>query len=54
MSTLARGDEIERDFYELKAQEFGPLATKQEIEQTVTLALSQLRINKRLLRVDWR
>ncbi len=54
MSTLARGDQIERDFYELKSQEFGPLATKQEIEQEITLALSQLRIKKNLQHVGWR
>lgn len=48
MSTLARGNQIERDFYELKSQEFGPLATKKEIEQEITRALDQLRLKKNL------
>lgn len=41
-STLARGDEIERDFFELKSQEFGPAATRSEIEACVRAAIDNL------------
>lgn len=41
-STLSRGIQIEEDFFELKAQEFGPRATKDEIKAAVKTALDEL------------
>lgn len=42
MSILERADEIEQDFYELKSQELGPKATKDEIIAAVTRAIKEL------------
>lgn len=44
MSTLERANEIEQDFYRLKAQEFGPAATEAEIRREVEKALIRLRL----------
>lgn len=41
-STLARGEQIETDFYNLKAQEFGPRCTRQQIEEAIKTALKAL------------
>lgn len=41
-STLARGEQIERDFYYLKSLEFGPRATAEEIKGAVVNALAAL------------
>lgn len=45
-SILARGREIEKDFFYLKSLEFGPLATEDEIKAHVEAALEQLRVSK--------
>jgi hypothetical protein len=47
-STLARADEIERDFFELKSQELGPAATKGEIQECIEVALELLIESRRL------
>lgn len=41
-STLARGHQIEADFYRLKAQEIGPKSDEAEVRSTVEEALSKL------------
>jgi len=45
-STLVRGEQIERDFFHLKAQEFGPLATEIEIRAEVETALRNMWVRR--------
>lgn len=47
MSTLSRGDQIERDFYRLKVQELGPKATEEQIVQTISAAMADLHVEKK-------
>ena len=42
MSTLERADQIEEDFYRLKAQELGPKSDEKEIREVVARALEEL------------